>query len=337
MSMMGKMSFFLGLQISQSPRGIFINQSNYALEIIKKYGMLFCDPVDTPMVDKSKLNEDLQGQSLPKSTYMQLSKSFDKGTIDMGLWYSKDSCITLTAYADAYHARCQDTRRNTSGSTQFLGDKLVSWSSKNQKSTAISTTEAEYIALSRSKWKIEWWNSISSEQKADIFTKALPQERFNFLIEMLGMKSMSPETLNRLAEEEEEIIKQDKAQQVARNEKLVPSNERVKIGKSNLRMDPSVTQREETYQVVLDIINNTLCYNAFLISIDVPKIYMQQFWFTIRKVKKSSFCQFDIDNKTCQIDVEIFQEILDICPPNKVFTVPPSSSDSLIEFLLELG
>ncbi|GJW65634.1 hypothetical protein Tco_0117518 [Tanacetum coccineum] len=70
-----------------------------------------------------------------------------KGTIDMGLWYSKDFCITLAAYADADHAGCQYTRRNTSGSVQFLGDKLVSSSSKKQKCTAISSTEAEYIAL----------------------------------------------------------------------------------------------------------------------------------------------------------------------------------------------
>ncbi|GJZ70827.1 hypothetical protein Tco_0634678, partial [Tanacetum coccineum] len=49
-----------------------------------------------------------------------------KGTSDMGLWYSKDSCITLTAYADADHAECQDTRRSTSGSAQLLGGKLVS-------------------------------------------------------------------------------------------------------------------------------------------------------------------------------------------------------------------
>ncbi|GJS06383.1 retrovirus-related pol polyprotein from transposon TNT 1-94 [Tanacetum coccineum] len=112
------------------------------------------------------------------------------------------------------------------------------------------------------------------------------------------------------------IIKQDNAKQAARDEKLVPSNDRVKIGKSNLKMDPSITQREETYQVVLDIIKNTSCYNAFLISAD-----------------------FDIDNKTCQIDVEIFREILDISPrvPNQVFTVPLSSSNSLIEFILELG
>ncbi|GJY14988.1 putative ribonuclease H-like domain-containing protein [Tanacetum coccineum] len=58
MSMMGKISFFLGLQISQSPRGIFINQSKYALESLKKYSFDSCDPVDTPMVEKSKLDKD---------------------------------------------------------------------------------------------------------------------------------------------------------------------------------------------------------------------------------------------------------------------------------------
>ncbi|GJS26559.1 retrovirus-related pol polyprotein from transposon TNT 1-94 [Tanacetum coccineum] len=113
MSMMGKLSFFLGQQISQSPRGIFLNQSKYALESLKKYGMETCEPADTPMVEKSKLDEDLQrkavdptryhgmigtlmyltssrpdlvfavcmcawySQSLLKSTYMRLSESFD--------------------------------------------------------------------------------------------------------------------------------------------------------------------------------------------------------------------------------------------------------------------
>ncbi|GKG46994.1 hypothetical protein Tco_0504191, partial [Tanacetum coccineum] len=63
------------------------------------------------------------------------------------LWYPKDSSIALTAYADADHAGFQDTRRSTFGSMQLLGDKLVSWSSKRQKSVAISSTEAEYIAM----------------------------------------------------------------------------------------------------------------------------------------------------------------------------------------------
>nr|GEW12624.1 retrovirus-related Pol polyprotein from transposon TNT 1-94 [Tanacetum cinerariifolium] len=104
MSMMGKISFFLGLQISQSPRGIFINQSKYVLESLKKYGYDSCDPVDTPMVEKSKLDEDKKGKplGLSKSTYMRSKGSFD---VD--------------------HAGCQDTRCSTSGSMQFLGDRLI--------------------------------------------------------------------------------------------------------------------------------------------------------------------------------------------------------------------
>ncbi|GJR51184.1 hypothetical protein Tco_1401705 [Tanacetum coccineum] len=86
-------------------------------------------------------------------------------------------------------------------------------------------------------------------------------------------------------------MKQDKAKQVARDEKLVPSNDRVKIRHNNLRIDPSMTQREETFQVTLDILKNTPFYNAFLISANVPEIYMQQFWLTIEKVKKSSSYQ----------------------------------------------
>ncbi|GJZ77812.1 retrovirus-related pol polyprotein from transposon TNT 1-94 [Tanacetum coccineum] len=133
MSMMGKMSFFLGLQISQSPRGIFINQSNYALEIIKKYGMLSTNSVDTPMVDKSKLVEDLHGKPVDPTHYHVMIGS---------LMYLTSSRPYLV------FAVCMCARRSTSGSAQFLEDKLVSWSSKKQKSTAISSIEAEYIALS---------------------------------------------------------------------------------------------------------------------------------------------------------------------------------------------
>nr|GEV83153.1 hypothetical protein [Tanacetum cinerariifolium] len=82
-----------------------------------------------------------------------------KGTINWGLWYLKDTAMALTAYADADHPCCQDTRRSTSGSAQFLGDKLVSWSSKKQQSTVISTTEAEYIAMSGCCAQILWMRS----------------------------------------------------------------------------------------------------------------------------------------------------------------------------------
>nr|GEU87954.1 integrase, catalytic region, zinc finger, CCHC-type, peptidase aspartic, catalytic [Tanacetum cinerariifolium] len=173
-----------------------------------------------------------------------------------------DYDMSLTTYADVDHAGCQDTRRSTPGSAQFSGDKLVSWSTKKQKSTAILSIEAEYITLSGCFSHILWMRSqltdygfqfnkiplychnksaialccnnvqhsrskhidvryhfIKEEvenrimelyfvrteyQLADIFTKPLPRERFNFLIDKLGMKSMSPDTLKHLAEETDE-------------------------------------------------------------------------------------------------------------------------------------
>nr|GEX26058.1 retrovirus-related Pol polyprotein from transposon TNT 1-94 [Tanacetum cinerariifolium] len=90
-------------------------------------------------------------QASPTKKHLEALKRvfrYLKGTINWGLWYPKDTVMALTAYADADHAGCQDTRRSTSRSAQFLGDKLVSWSSKKQKSTVISTTKAEYIAIS---------------------------------------------------------------------------------------------------------------------------------------------------------------------------------------------
>ncbi|GJZ11368.1 retrovirus-related pol polyprotein from transposon TNT 1-94 [Tanacetum coccineum] len=268
MSMMGQMSFFLGLQVSQNPKGIFINQSKFALEILKKFEMDSCDPVDTPMVDRLKLDEDplwipvdqtrfrsmvgslmyltaskpdlvfavcmcARYQESPTKKHLEALKRvfwYLKGTINWGLWYPKDTAIPLTAYADLDHG-CQDTRISTSGSAQFLGDKLVSWSSKKQKSTAISTTKAEYIAMSGCCAQILWTRSqltdygfafnkipleqvekgvielyfvMTNYQLADIFTNALPREQFEFLLPRLGVKSMTSKTLKRLQEGEEE-------------------------------------------------------------------------------------------------------------------------------------
>ncbi|GKE16904.1 hypothetical protein Tco_1424481 [Tanacetum coccineum] len=154
MSMMGQMSFFLGLQVSQSPGGIFINQAKYALETLLKHGM---DLLGTP-VDQTRF----RGMAKPTKKHFEAIKRvfrYLKGTIHMGLWYPKDNAMSLTAYADADHAGCQDSRRSTSGSAQFLGDRLVSWSSKKQRSTAISTTEAEYIAMSGCCAQILWMRS----------------------------------------------------------------------------------------------------------------------------------------------------------------------------------
>ncbi|GJW48235.1 retrovirus-related pol polyprotein from transposon TNT 1-94, partial [Tanacetum coccineum] len=162
MSMMGQMSLFLGLQISQSPRGIFINQSKYSYEIVKKYGMLTSDSVDTPMVEKSKLDKDLPGTLIDATLYRCMIGSLMYLISSRpDLIYAVCLCASMSmiAYADADHAMCLDTRRSTSRSAQFLCDKLVSWSSKKQKCTAISSTEAEYIALSGCCAQILWMRS----------------------------------------------------------------------------------------------------------------------------------------------------------------------------------
>ncbi|GJX64858.1 retrovirus-related pol polyprotein from transposon TNT 1-94 [Tanacetum coccineum] len=145
--------------------------SKYALESLRIYGMESSDPVDTPIVEKSKLDEDIQGKAVDPTHYrrmigilMYLTASRPDLTFAVcmcarGLWYPKDSSIALTAYVDADHAGCQDTRRSTSGCMQLLGDRLVSWSSKRQKSAAISSTEAEYIAMSGCFAQIIWMRS----------------------------------------------------------------------------------------------------------------------------------------------------------------------------------
>nr|GEY36158.1 hypothetical protein [Tanacetum cinerariifolium] len=117
-----------GLQVSQNPRGIFINQSKFALKILKKYDFDNSTPIDTPMAERLKLDEDRGGKLIDPTRFHGMAKPTDKylqaikrifrylnGTIHMGLWYSKDSGFALKAFADADYAGFQDTRRSTSG------------------------------------------------------------------------------------------------------------------------------------------------------------------------------------------------------------------------------
>ncbi|GJX69174.1 hypothetical protein Tco_0304901 [Tanacetum coccineum] len=146
--------------------------------------------------------------------------SVSKRTVNQGLWDPEGFFDCIETHCNTDHAGCQDTRRSTSGSMQFLGDRLVRWSSKRQKSAVISSTEAEYIAMSgccRSNIDsihfikehvengvIELYFVNTEYQLADIFTKALAKERIEFLINKLGMWSFTPETLKQLADEVDE-------------------------------------------------------------------------------------------------------------------------------------
>ncbi|GJT25460.1 retrovirus-related pol polyprotein from transposon TNT 1-94 [Tanacetum coccineum] len=159
-----------------------------------------CDPVDTPMMEKSKLHEDKKGKAVDPSHYHGMIGTllYLIASRPDGLWYLKDSSIPLTAFADADHVGCQDTSRSTSSSMQFLGDRLVSWSSKRSKHIDI---RFHFIKGHVENGVIELYFVNTEYQLTDIFTKALGRERIEFLINKLRMRSFTPETLKKLADE----------------------------------------------------------------------------------------------------------------------------------------
>ncbi|GJX74572.1 retrovirus-related pol polyprotein from transposon TNT 1-94 [Tanacetum coccineum] len=148
MSMIGEMKFFLGLQVHQSPRGIFICQSQYTMDLLKKHRMKKCDTISTPMAT-TKLDADLQGTKVDNTKYRSMMG---------GLMYltagRPDIAFATFVYAD--HAGCNDDCKSTFVGIQFLGDKLVSWSSKNQDCIAMSTAEDEYVSLSACYAQVIW-------------------------------------------------------------------------------------------------------------------------------------------------------------------------------------
>ncbi|GJV87980.1 hypothetical protein Tco_1531918 [Tanacetum coccineum] len=119
---------------------------------------------------------------------------------------------------------------------------------------------------------------------------------------------------------------------------IVPSTERVKIRPTNVRLETTVHQKEETFQVIIDVIKNSTCFMAFTISADVPEIFMHQFWYTIKKVKDLESYEFLLANKKCIVDVEVFRNILDIYRrvEGEEFT-EVQDDEATLTFLIDLG
>nr|GFA43440.1 hypothetical protein [Tanacetum cinerariifolium] len=229
MSLMGEMNFFLGLQIHQSPRGIFINQAKYTLEMLHKNGMDKGQSIGTPMATKPKLDADLSGNPVDQTDYCSKIGSLMYLTSSRPDIVQVDSSFELTAFSDADHVGCIDSHKSTSGGIQFLGDKLVSWMSKKQNYTAMSSAEAEYVALSstiaiscnpvqhsRTKHIHTRYHFIKEQVEngiielyfvrteyllADMFTKSLLEDRFKYLVRRIGMRCLTPAELEVLTNE----------------------------------------------------------------------------------------------------------------------------------------
>nr|GEW97824.1 hypothetical protein [Tanacetum cinerariifolium] len=284
----------------------------------QEHGSLL-DGLDTSMVEKSKLDEDKEGklidpshyhgmistllypttsrpdhqfaicmcgryQAQPTEKYIHAVKRifrYLRGTVNRGLWYPIDSSVALTTFADADHAGCQDTRRSTSCSLQFLEERLISWSSKRQKSAAISRTESEYIALSGCCAQILWM-------------------RLQLTNYGLGFNKIPMYRDNKSA---------------------------IALCYNNV---------QHSWSKHVDIRYHFIKEQAFLVTADVSKIYMQEFWATTTVHHHA--IRFKMDNKKHIVTLESFRDMLHICPrlPGQSFVEPPFEEE-ILAFLRFLG
>nr|GEV74083.1 hypothetical protein [Tanacetum cinerariifolium] len=273
-------AFLNGLQICQSRRGIFINQSKYALESLKKYGFESCDPVDTPMVEKSKLDENKEGKAIDLLHYRGMI-----GTL-LYLTASRPALQFAICMCSRYQAR--PTKKHLHAVKRIF---------RYLRGTVNRGLWSKHIDIRYHFIKKHVENGVirlyfvnTEYQLADLFTKALGRERIEFLVNKLGMRSFTPETLKHLTDE---------------------------VDESN------ITSKESTLQLVYDVLRLTPFCKAFLVTADVLEIYMQEFWATATVHQHS--IRFKMNNRKHIVNLEYFREMLHIFPrlPNQTFDELP--------------
>ncbi|GJT72663.1 putative ribonuclease H-like domain-containing protein, partial [Tanacetum coccineum] len=194
MSSMGKLTFFLGLQVKQQPDGIFISQDKYVADILKKFDFLSIRTATTLIESNKSLVKDEYGvdvdvhvyrsmigslmyltalrpdimfvvcayarfQVTPKASHLNAVKRifrYLKHQPKLGLWYPRDSPFELEAFSDSYYGGASLDRKSTTGGCQFLGRRLISWQCKKQTIVANSNTKAEYVAAANCCEQVLW-------------------------------------------------------------------------------------------------------------------------------------------------------------------------------------
>jgi hypothetical protein len=194
MSMMGELNYFLGFQVKQLKDDTFISQTKYTQDLLKRFGMKDAKPAKTPMGTDGPVDLNKGGKSVDQKAYRSMIGSllylcasrpdimlsicmcaryqsdprechlvaikrilrYLVATSCFGIWYPKRSTFDLIGYSDSNYAGCKVDRKSTSGTCQFLGRSLVSWSSKKQTSVAQSTAEAEYVAARQCCAQLLW-------------------------------------------------------------------------------------------------------------------------------------------------------------------------------------
>jgi hypothetical protein len=195
------LQFFLELQIKQSKEGTFVHQAKYTKDIVRKFKMEDSKAITTPMSTTTALDAEEEGEHMDQKEYRSMIGSllyltatrpdiqfsvclcarfhassrtshrqavkrifwYLRHTPEFGLWYSASSSLALHGFLDADFAGCWLDRKSTSGTCQFLGSSLVSWSSRKQSSVAQFTTEAEYAAVASCCSQLLWISYTMSD------------------------------------------------------------------------------------------------------------------------------------------------------------------------------
>lgn len=211
MNDLGKLTYFLGISVSYSKGGMFLSQQKYAGEILKRPTMENCKPVATPTDTNSKLSSSVGDLVADPSAYRQLAGALQyltftrpdiayvvqqiclfmhaprephlnalkrilcylKGTLHLGLHLYSSKPSQLIAYTDADWGGCPDTRRSTSGYCVFLGDNLISWSTKRQPTLSRSSAKAEYRGVANVVAKACWLRNLLLELQTPLKTATL--------------------------------------------------------------------------------------------------------------------------------------------------------------------
>ncbi|WVZ62691.1 hypothetical protein U9M48_012405 [Paspalum notatum var. saurae] len=173
---LGSLQHFLGIAVTRTPSGMLLSQRQYALDLLERAGMTACKPCSTPVDTQAKLSSD--GASVADPTLYRslvgalqfltftrpdITYAVQQGTTDLGLFLGCTASSALTVYTDAEWAGCLDTRRSTSGYAVFLGDNLISWSSKCQPTVSRSSAEAEYRAVANGVAEASWLHQLLQE------------------------------------------------------------------------------------------------------------------------------------------------------------------------------
>ena len=202
---LGRLKYFLGLEVAHSRHGIFISQQKYVLDLLSETGKLGCKPVETPIEQNHRLSEFVEDATVDRESYQKLVGKliylshtrpdiayavgvvsqfmhnpkenhlravyrilqYLKGTPGKGILFTKGQGITLEAYTDADYAGSVDDRRSTSGYCTFLGGNLVTWRSKKQNVVARSSAEAEFRAMALGICELLWLKIILQDLKIE--------------------------------------------------------------------------------------------------------------------------------------------------------------------------